>query len=93
MQIFAQALRVKHVGVVIVVTVVGAYSIRAQSVLLTVFSLEKGISVICVFGCCKCSFHFWMVAKRGSIAISDLVELLSLLCVVVVVVVVVNYVV
>ena len=39
------------------------------------------------------SFHFWMVAKRGSIAISDLVELLSLLCVVVVVVVVVNYVV
>ena len=97
-QIFAllKSLSTKHVGVVVVitvVTVVGAYSIRAQLLVLrwqTVFTLVKGI---CDLWVCKCSFHFWMVAKRGSIAISDLVELLSLLCVVVVVVVVVNYVV
>ena len=87
----------KHVGVVvviIVVTVVGAYSIRAHLYLVlrwqTVFVF---FGYFVSFGCCKCTFHFWMVAKRGSIAISDLVELLSLLCVVEVVVVVVNYVV
>ena len=36
---FAQALRVKHVGVVIVVTVVGAYSIRSS------ISLVDGVLV------------------------------------------------
>ena len=85
----------KHVGVVvviIVVTVVGATVLRAQSCLALADGIHAGERYLCLW-VCKCSFHFWMVAKRGSIAISDLVELLSLLCVVLVVVVVVNYVV